>query len=194
MTIRNFNSIYSSQSTYSSSVDTNQVSSTDWDNKFEGLTLFNSQVSIDKQLFVTGAVTVTGGSTFTGAVECKYTLKGPTEFIIDPAPYGEVDNFGGTVIINGNLTVKGTTTTVNSTTLDIKDVNITLASGAQSKLDANGAGLTIKLGVTDGVSNGVATLLYESNQDNFLLNKQIRLNADPSNDNDLARKSYVIIL
>jgi hypothetical protein len=335
MTIRNFNSIYSSKSTDISQVDNdvNQVFEDQWDNRFEGLTLFNSQVSINKSLFVnarlhaeqlsvnqnavmkshanvwgefdaaggnnglitlgtnevgqveirnilyvngnstltgavscvstlgvTGAVTlsdaltvnggstlnitgpgkalnvigngidhalyvtgkttvdgilgvtgvcnleavvcndslevtgasttlrgsldVTGVSTFNGALECKSILKGPSEFIIDPSPFEDND---GTVIIKGNLTVQGNTTTVNSSNLDIKDVNITLAKESTSPVHSDGAGLTINL----GADTTAATLLYESNQDNFLLNKQIRLNADPLNGNDLARKSYV---
>ena len=125
-------------------------------------------------LDATGKTKLTGNVEVVGNVEVSGKLKGPNQFIIDPSPYevDEADSFGGTVIINGNLTVK--------------DLNITIASGAQNKGEAQGAGLTIKLGGTD-----VATLSYESTGDNFLLNKQIRLNADPSDGNDLARKSYV---
>lgn len=55
----------------------------------------------------------------------------------------------GDVIIEGNLTVNGTTTTVNSTELSIEDINITLAdTEAPSDTIANGGGLTIK-GDTD---------------------------------------------
>lgn len=51
--------------------------------------------------------------------------------------------FGANVIIQGNLTVTGTTTTINTTTLDVKDLNITVAKGAASAAAANGAGLTV---------------------------------------------------
>lgn len=47
------------------------------------------------------------------------------------------------VYICGNLTVTGTTTTVNSTTVDIADKNLTLACDAVNGAQADGAGLTI---------------------------------------------------
>lgn len=53
------------------------------------------------------------------------------------------------VIIEGDLTVNGTTTTVNSTELSIEDINITLAdTDSPSDAIANGGGITIK-GTTD---------------------------------------------
>ncbi len=48
------------------------------------------------------------------------------------------------VTIAGNLTVNGTTTTVNSTTLDVDDVNITLAKGNSTNAGADGAGITVE--------------------------------------------------
>jgi len=78
-------------------------------------------------------------------------LRGPASFTIDPAAVG--DNTG-TVIIKGNLQVDGATTTINSTTLTVDDLNLTLASGAANGTAANGAGITI-----DGAS---ATLTYNS--------------------------------
>ena len=58
MTIRrNFNSIYSSQTTNYNPANiaatelVNAITTNTWDNKFEGLTLFNSQVSVTKSLF-----------------------------------------------------------------------------------------------------------------------------------------------
>lgn len=78
---------------------------------------------------------------------------------------------GGTVTVNkdlvvsGNLTINGTTTTINSTTLDIDDINLTLAKGAANAAAANGAGLTI-----DGSS---ATILYTSATDSWNFNKPL---------------------
>jgi hypothetical protein len=67
--------------------------------------------------------------------------------------------------VAGNLTVNGTTTTVNSTTLDVADLNITVAKGAANPTAANGAGLTV-----DGAG---ATLLYTSATDTWNFNKGI---------------------
>ena len=90
------------------------------------------------------------------------SLRGPATMTIDPAAVG--DNTG-TLVIAGNLQVDGTTTTINSTTLDVDDLNITLASGAADSAAANGAGLTI-----DGAS---ATLLWSSSDDRFNFNKSV---------------------
>ena len=67
-------------------------------------------------------------------------LRGPAEFIIDPAALG--DNTG-TVKIMGNLQVEGTQTIINSTALSINDKNIVLADSAADSSASNGAGITI---------------------------------------------------
>jgi hypothetical protein len=56
---------------------------------------------------------------------------------------------GGNLIVEGNLTVNGTTTTVNSSTLEIEDKNIELAKTANpTDLNADGGGIILK-GDTD---------------------------------------------
>ena len=67
--------------------------------------------------------------------------------------------------ITGNLTVGGTTTTVNSSTLTVADLNVTVAQGAANAAAANGAGLTV-----DGAS---ATLTYTSADDRWNFNKTL---------------------
>lgn len=104
--------------------------------------------------------------TFTGTVNAADMvltgfLRGPASFTIDPATHG--DNTG-TVIIAGNLQVDGTTTTINSTTVSVDDINIVLASGAANAAAANGAGITI-----DGAS---ATIVYSASTDSFDFNKR----------------------
>jgi|14BtaG_2_1085337.scaffolds.fasta_scaffold00272_12 hypothetical protein len=89
-------------------------------------------------------------------------IAGPASFTIDPAGVG--DNTG-TVVIAGNLQVDGTQTIINSTSMSVDDLNLTLASGAANAAAANGAGLTI-----DGAS---ATLLYASSGDKFVFNKTV---------------------
>jgi len=46
------------------------------------------------------------------------------------------------VTITGNLTVSGTTTTLNTATLDVEDLNITVGKNATTTSAADGAGLT----------------------------------------------------
>jgi len=79
----------------------------------------------------------------------------------------EIDPPGaGKVIISGDLQVDGTTTTINSTTLDVDDKNITLAKGAADAAAADGGGITVEGPTT------AATLLYESDDDSWNLNKK----------------------
>ena len=79
-------------------------------------------------------------------------------------------NFTGTttvadLTVTGDLTVDGTTTTINSTTLNVDDINITVASGAADAAAANGAGLTV-----DGAN---ATFNYASSGDKWTMNKNL---------------------
>jgi hypothetical protein len=100
----------------------------------------------------------------TGNVTVGGYLAGPSTFTIDPAGVG--DNTG-TVVIAGNLQVDGTTTTINSTTVTVDDLNLTLASGAANAAAANGAGLTV-----DGAN---ATITYDSSNDEWDFNKNINI-------------------
>jgi len=101
-----------------------------------------------------------------GTITTTGALRGPASFTIDPATVG--DNTG-TVVIAGNLQIDGTTTTVNSTTLSVADINITVASGAGNASAANNAGLT--------VAGAGATMLYQSSGDEFRFNKPLYVDA-----------------
>jgi hypothetical protein len=114
------------------------------------------------------------GPTFTGNTSAANLtlsgyLRGPASFVIDPSAHGDIT---GTVVIAGNLQVDGTQTTINSTTVSIDDLNLTLASGASSSSAANGAGITI-----DGAS---ASLSYISSVDSFKFNKNLGINTNAS--------------
>ena len=65
---------------------------------------------------------------------------GSNTLYIDPAP---TDSDGGDLIIRGNLTVQGTQTIINSTTLSVNDLNIVLADSAADGTEADGAGITV---------------------------------------------------
>lgn len=73
----------------------------------------------------------------------------------------------GNAIIVGNLTVQGTTTTINSTTIEVADLAIVVAKYADSTTTANGAGLI--------VNGAAATLLYSSADDRWNLNKDLNV-------------------
>ena len=75
------------------------------------------------------------------------------------------DNF----IVEGNLTVNGTTTTVNSTTLTVDDKNIELASTASpSDATADGGGITLR-GTSDKTLNWVSSTNAWTSSEDFNL-------------------------
>jgi len=69
---------------------------------------------------------------------------------------------GDTIVITGNLQVSGTTTTVNSTTVNLNDHNIVLDSGNSTSAVINGAGLTL-----EGGSGDDATFTYSTTGPQF---------------------------
>jgi hypothetical protein len=78
----------------------------------------------------------------------------------------------GNTIVTGNLTIEGTQTQLNTSTLNVEDKNILIASGAVDASAANGGGITI-----DGAD---ATLLYGSSDDSFTFNKLLKVNGNIS--------------
>ena len=68
------------------------------------------------------------------------TISGPAELFIDPAGVG--DNTGA-VRIKGDLYVDGTQTIINSTTIELADFVVGIATTATSDAVANGAGIQI---------------------------------------------------
>lgn len=72
---------------------------------------------------------------------------------------------GGDLSVTGDFTVSGNTTYVNTNDLSIEDLNITLASGANTAADANNAGITI--------AGANAQITYNSTNDTFDFNKAI---------------------
>ena len=108
---------------------------------------------------------IAGNRTYGNITTTGY-IAGPATMTIDPAGVG--DNTG-TVVIAGDLQVDGTTTTINSTTVTVDDLNLTLASGAANAAAANGAGITV-----DGAS---ATITYDATNDEWDFNKDINVSS-----------------
>ena len=144
------------KATLASYVDTG-VTDTEFD-YLDGVTS-----SIQTQL---GTKSPLASPTFTGSITTPEIRSGAT-LTIDPATVG--DNTG-LVLLKGNLQVDGTSTTINSTTLTVDDLNLTLASGAADSAAANGAGITI-----DGAS---ATMLYTHSTTSFDFNKPVNVTGD----------------
>lgn len=79
-------------------------------------------------------------------------------------------NVDGNAVITGNLTVQGTTTTVNSVTVSVTDKNIEISKDATTAAEADGAGITVT-GPTIP-----ATITYSSTDDRWNLNKNLNVN------------------
>ena len=87
------------------------------------------------------------------------TIDSSNTLILDPAP---TEDDGGTVIVRGNLVVQGTQTTINSTSVSVNDLTLTLASGAGDAAAADGAGIII-----DGAN---VSITYDANTDRLTTN------------------------
>ena len=86
----------------------------------------------------------------------------------------------GDLIITGDLQVDGTTTTVNSTVVDIADKNITLGVGAATNAQNDGAGISILL--PDASPDEFATILYTNSSDSWSFNKTVDITGNVSAD------------
>lgn len=114
---------------------------------------------------LTGTQTISGNKTFTGSL----TLTSATIDAITTT---------GNVVVGGDLTVNGTTTTVNSTSVTVDDKNIELGSTASpTDVTADGGGITLK-GTTDKTFNWVdATDAWTSSEHfNLLTGKSYYIN------------------
>ena len=118
------------------------------------------QTALDLKANIAGP-TFTGD---TGAANLTLSgyLRGPASFVIDPAAHGDDT---GTLVVAGNLQVDGTTTTINSTTVSIDDLNFSIATDAADSAAANGAGITI--------GGAGASLTYSHSGTKFVLNKPL---------------------
>ena len=97
-------------------------------------------------------------------------IAGPATFTIDPAAIG--DNTG-VVVIAGDLQVDGTTTTINSTTVEVGDKNIVLGADATADTQNNGAGITVsRPDSTD------ATITWNETTDQWTINKAVNIDGD----------------
>ena len=87
------------------------------------------------------------------------TLSG--DMVLDPTPGGA----SGTLVVQGNLQVEGTTTTINSTTLTVDDKNIELAQGAADANAADSAGISVQ--------GANAHIFYKATPDTWNFNRKV---------------------
>ena len=87
--------------------------------------------------FSSGAITTSGAIDQASATSLD--IAGTTATTLN------LSRTGQTTVVKGNLQVDGTTTTVNSTTLDVADANITVNSGGNAASADDTAGLTVEM-------------------------------------------------
>lgn len=156
-----------------------------------GTTALNNDLTIIANTAITGDIVQTGNVDITGSTvvngsstidEIQIGVNGTNE--IDTSANDLIlDSFTGETIIDdnltvsGNLTVQGTMTSVNTTNVEITDVNILLAQGSGSALNANGAGLTVDIGAS-APTIATPTLLYVASTDTWDFNKTLKVGAN----------------
>jgi hypothetical protein len=125
--------------------------------KDNGALVVEGGVGIEKNLNVGGTLSITGHAIF-DQVKIQdnviSTISG-NELYLDPYPDGLSNE--GTVIVKGNLQVDGTTTSINSTTVDLNDPIIVLGDVTSSRtvMTTVIAGVsTIRLDSVTGINTG----------------------------------------
>jgi hypothetical protein len=113
----------------------------------------------------TTEVATIGGNLVAASSQSSTSTTTGALVVVGGAGIGGNVNVGEDLYVAGNLTVQGTTTTLNTNTLDVEDKNITIAKGAVNSSAADGGGITL-----EGAN---ATILYASTGDSWNFNKQV---------------------
>jgi hypothetical protein len=121
----------------------------------------NSNIDISAStLFLNGQIISEGGIQVGSGIHGGRITKSSNAYEIVIDPFGvdgsnsTTQDASGSVVIMGDLVVRGNTTTVYSTTVDISDVCLTLASGSTTSLRSNNAGFQL--------GDGYASFLYQT--------------------------------
>jgi hypothetical protein len=107
------------------------------------------------------------------------TLPNVTGTVITSGNLSDITSVGtlDSLTITGNLTVNGTTTTINSSTLTIDDINIVLGQGNTSDATANGGGITLEAATNKTFTWIDATDAWTSSEHmNLLTGKSYKIN------------------
>jgi hypothetical protein len=129
--------------------------------------LIETVLTVAGNLVVSQAIELNSAINSTSPTTGAFTTGGGIGLVKDLHVGGDTYSTNGTfsndVLVQGNLTVEGTLTTINSSTLDVVDLNITVAKNASSAAQADGAGLT--------VGGSGATITYIAAEDKWAMNK-----------------------
>ena len=124
---------------------------------------------------ISTGISVTGVINATGGVTCSTvnTGQGATEVHLMNQNVRTTDDVTfDDLTLTGNLTVGGSTTTLNTATLEVEDLNITVGKNATSSSAANGAGITFGA----WSSGTIPTLTWDHTNARFAMNKDLATN------------------
>ena len=127
----------------------------------------NEEVRVDTNLVYNPSTNVLTASSFAGALTGDVTgnVSGTAGGLTGTPNITVNDIIAADLTLSGDLTVNGTTTTLNTATLEVEDLNITVAKNAASSAAADGAGLT--------VAGASATFNYSHSGTKWVANKAI---------------------
>ena len=157
---------------YTDAANTYNTTRTDNANTFlqanDGITLTSAKTYTDNAntfLQANDGITLTSAKTYTDTANTylKAYIDNKTNFISG----GQIITFGNDVIVSGNLSVQGQTTTINSTTVKVNDKNLELANVTNpTNATADGAGLTV-LGSTNKTLNWINSTQSWTSSESF---------------------------
>ena len=136
-----------------------------------GLLVFNTSPSIETSL-----TTASASFDLLNTTATTINLGGAATVLSIGAASGTA-TFNNSVVITGDLTVNGTTTTIDTQTLQVEDKNIVIAYGNTTDAGADGGGLTL-LGATNKTFEWIdATDAWTSSEHmNLLTGKSYKIN------------------
>lgn len=111
-----------------------------------------------------------GVLTFSNDIDVKGTYVPHVTLTPNATASSSTALFAGDVTVNGDLIVNGDTTTLNTSTLTVEDLNIVVANGAANSAAANGAGITI-----DGAN---ATITWVDANSHIAFNTAVNIPTD----------------
>jgi len=138
-------------------------------------------VGVAKKLYVGTDLAVTANTTLSGTTDSSSSTTGAVIItggvgIAKKLYVGTDLAVTGNTTITGNLTVNGTTTTINSTTITVDDINIELGSTASpTDVTAAGGGITLK-GTTDKTISWSSIGWTSSEDFNLVTGKAFEIN------------------
>jgi len=140
--------------------------------------LVNSSITIGSDAVSLGS-TITDINGLTSLDVDNITIDGNTisttsgALYLDPAAIGN----SGQLVIRGDLIVEGTTTTINSTTMSVNDLNLVLADSAADAAAADGAGITVGGDLYSGTK---PTILFDGSNNRWVINQDFNISSGSS--------------